>query len=822
MRRAAFLHPMATTSLLALILAMGATARPSRAAVQLPSPAPACVQWAAGDVQSAILAAHVDPSSANVQVQVGGSPALGPESFRLDVAGGRVTVAGGDEVGAMYGLFELAEQIANGGATGSWGQVAASLSATEQHPFVEVRADNPFCQVKPLLIRDVAMWKAYIDNLARSRFNMLDLHGGYDLNDTSFPNLYPQLVTLPDYPDVGNRQEQAENLQDLKDIVAYAKQRGVQVALMNYSANVPALAADRIADYTSHAVAALLRAVPDLRTLGFRVGESGQSESFYRDAYLAGVAASGRKDVHLYTRSWGASQSKLEEIARAAAGGLDIEIKYNGEHLGLPYQAIQGGGGAYSYQTYIIPDAPYRIIWQVRANGTHRFWAWEDTDFIRRTVRTFRLGNARGFSLEPYIAYFTPYADAYYQSAADKRVYRYIWEKHWAWYFAWGRLSYNPDLSESTVVAAYKRHFGPAGQLIYAAVQAAGPIVPLAYSYRFPGPDQRDFSPETETGVPLPPASGAAGATTAVDPFAYGRREPMDGRSFVGIDEFVKDKARGLADGRIGPFRVAALFEDAAKRTRDAVDKVGALAGRPGDEWRLLRVDLLAASRLADFHAARIRGTVLTEWGANGQNPSDFEAGEGDLAGSRAAWKELAAVADATYAPLLNALRGQVRFRWGSLLAPLEEYDARVASTASAGGETDLDPGTVPRPMPHLAPRPLLSTLLKPSDLADDSQIVVSDLKQSVGSGKLTIELNAWASDGIAQVLLWYKPLPSESRWASVPLASGESGFSVSVPLPSVGMLYLVEARDRGGSGVEFEPALRATPYAVVEPWDSH
>ena len=802
-------------------LAVGVTAiGRAESAIQLPSPAPDCVQWAEGDLEAALRSAHLTTAGASVQVRIGGSPALGDESFRIEVKGADVIVTAGDEVGAMYALFELAEQISNSAAQGSWGQVLAALTPTEQHPFVEFRADNPFCHVQPLLIRDVAMWKAYIDMLAHARFNVLDLHGGYDLRDTSFPNLYPQLVTVPGYPEVGNAREQEQNLQDFKEIVSYAKQRGIQVAFMNYSANVPALKTDKLADYTSHAIAALLKAVPDLHIIGFRVGESGQNESFYRDAYLTGIAASGRKDLRLYTRSWGASQSQLEEIARSANGGLDIEIKYNGEHLGLPYQAIQGGGGDYSYQSYIQSDVPYRIIWQVRANGTHRFWAWEDTEFIRRTVRSLKLGNARGFTLEPYIAYFTPYANAYYQSPADQRVYQYVWEKHWAWYFAWGRLVYNPDLPEATVVAAYTRHFGPAGRLIYAAMQAAGPIVDLAYSYRFPGPDQRDFSPETETGCPRAPGSGAVGNEAPFDPFAYGRRQPMDGRSFVGIDDFVKEKARNAVDGRIGPFRVAGILQDAAKRTRDSVDQVGTVAGRAGDEWRLLRVDLLAASYLADFHASRIRGTVFTEWGANDQNEKDFEEGEGYLDASRESWRQLAAVADSTYAPLLNALRGQVDFRWASQLPFLEACDSRVARAATIG-TSDPGAGLSPRPLtPHALPRPALESLLKASDLGDDQQIVLTDMKQAVAGGKITVTASAWAPDGISRVLLWYKPLPSQARWVSTQMTAENGGYSASVSLPSDGLLYLIEVRDAAGCGAQFQPVLKAEPFSVVEPWE--
>jgi len=46
---------------------------------------------------------------------------------------------------------------------------------------------------------------------------------------------------------------------------------------------------NNLADYTAKAVATLLREMPELDMLGFRIGESGQEENFYQKAYLKGT-----------------------------------------------------------------------------------------------------------------------------------------------------------------------------------------------------------------------------------------------------------------------------------------------------------------------------------------------------------------------------------------------------------------------------------------------------------------------------------------------------------------------------------------------------
>lgn len=301
-------------------LALFNAAGPSFASIRLPVPTPACVQRASEDVNAALERAHVSPASANITVEIAGGGDLSPESFDLHRQGRGVIIRGGDAVGAMYGLQELAEQVRNGGAHDTWRDVLRSLSNTTQRPFVEFRADNPFCQVKPLLLNDVPMWKAYIDMLARSRFNVLDMHGGYDLQTTGFPNLYPLLVHVPEYPQVGKESEQSQNLADFKTIIDYAGSRGVKVSFMNYAADVAGVPKEKLADYTSKAVAILLRELPGLYMLGFRVGETGQKASFFQDAYLKGVADSGRKDLHLYTRSWLTSKDQLQSIGEAYQG----------------------------------------------------------------------------------------------------------------------------------------------------------------------------------------------------------------------------------------------------------------------------------------------------------------------------------------------------------------------------------------------------------------------------------------------------------------------------------------------------------------------
>ncbi len=805
-----------------------------RAEVQLPPDAAACVRWAAGDVDAALLAAHLHPQDARVRVTIrdGGtglpaSISINEQTFSLAAHNGAVEIGAGGAVGAMYGLEELAEQIRNrAGKAASWRTLTARLTSTTQRPWLEIRADNMFIHTQgtseppppdgyPLLVNDLPMWRAYIDMLARNRFNLLDLHGAYDLESTSFPNLYPMLVHVPEYPGVGNQSAQRRNLQSLRAIVDYARSRGVRVALMNYSANngyggpyksqisVTGVAPEKLADYTAKAVALLIRELPGLYMLGFRVGESSQPASFYREAYLKGIEDAGRQSLHIYTRSWQTTKAQLMPIAAAAHGDLTIEIKFNGEQLGLPYQALQGPEyGSYSYQDYLDVPADYRILWQIRANGTHRFWAWENTAFIRRAVRSCRLGNALGFTLEPHVAYFSVYPDQYYRAAQDVAVYKYIWQKHWMWYYAWGRLGYNPDLAESNLVDEFTSRFGAAGKTIYAAMQQSSRIVPLVYAYRFVGPDQRDFSPETETGE-----FDAKKKRARQDLLQFAENAPEDGRNFVGIEQYVSERIAGMLDGRVGPFAVAQRLTDAAAETRLLAGAVPALQGEAADQWRLLRADLLSASYLGDYDAARIRGMAYLEFALHAGNAADYRTALANLMRSRQAWTQLSRAADSIYRPLANPLRSQKDFQWSSQIAPLERIDA------TAAGFWQRHANEVPR-------LPLESAAADTDAFGDVS------LTYRAGNNRAVIACSAARSGAIVAATLWWKPLPSELAWQSTPMRREMAGngtwrWQAAAPLDAHGMMFMVELRNADGDVRNFPNERQQTPWDVIPPFAS-
>ena len=339
-----------------------------------------------------------------------------PESYRIAIEKSKsninVSVSGSDAVGLMYGLIELAEQVSM--AQGKENAIWRALRATSGSPAVEIRADNFFFTIEtpsgltserdlgsPLStwFYDEGFWRGYFNTLARNRFNVCDIHAMYSMETTAFPNILPYFLVNPDCPEASWLNANPwRNLTMLNRIIDIAEDRGVHVALMNYSMDFPNIDVGDEETQIAHtrwAVSEMLTRCPKLWMFGFRIGESGKSENFYKRSFLEGIKHSEKENVRLYTRTWGAEFKSLEMLGMAYPENFYIEIKYNGEHLGAPYNAIHGRWKDYSYQKYLNYPRYWKIIWQMRANGTHRLFPWFDVDFARRAVRANSFGGGR-------------------------------------------------------------------------------------------------------------------------------------------------------------------------------------------------------------------------------------------------------------------------------------------------------------------------------------------------------------------------------------------------------------------------------------------
>jgi hypothetical protein len=593
-----------------------------------------------------------------------------------------------------------------------------------------------------------------------------------------------------------------------------------------------------MARHTALALAKLLKENPSVCQFGFRIGESGTGSDFLKNSFLKGYKLSGRNDVRLYVRTWITNRKQILDVQKTFSESvsrhnmMDVEIKYNGEQLGLPYHAVQMGGAhrgalrsrhksaqfwcwqmpSYSYEDYIRNDREYGIIWQIRSNGTHRFWSWAYVANIRRIMESVHFGDARGFTLEPHTAYYPEDASRYFDSEKDKKLWKYIWQRHWMWYYSWGRIAYDIDFPESKIITEYSHHFGAAGAQVYKAMQACGPIIPLILGYRYQGPDHRMYSPETQVALYCGGKPKGPGVRTILN---MARHVPMDDSSFIAIDEFIDNKIAGKVDGRVGPFQVCTLLDQYAEESLKAIAAVPPLSGRSAETWRILKAELLGSVHLSRYYSARLKASAYLYYALRTGSAEDYRKARALLKLSREEWHKLSESVDPVYAPLLNKLVRQVDFQWADELKILEKIDAKQA----------------PEKWPELGDEEVMTLLkLKREPVADAPQlkltrneiqipfdVKVSDLKHKIADKSFAVSCRVDSPYPVKEVLLWVRNMPSTELWKTYPMKSdGAGNYEVSgIPSYIHGNLYKVEVRLKDG-GIQYPNPIRQTPWVVI------
>ncbi|MBP7142400.1 MAG: hypothetical protein KBA71_10865 [Opitutaceae bacterium] len=662
-----------------------------------------CIRFGIEDLNAALAAIHLDADSAEVATILVESldqpvidarrapfePAVpaAAESFAVRRSGSCLLIIGRDAVGAMYGALEVAEIVRNTGSL-------VKIPNLTQKPFLAFRAANQFLHEEALLdshswFYQETFWEGYFAQLARSRHNVLDLHGGYGLVRTNFPNLYPYFIHLDEFPgqSVGRSAANA-NLAMLNRIIELGNQHGVHVALMNYTVQgrkgeeksemFSGFDSERLARYTYLASLRLLSMCPDLWMFGFRIGESGQPEDFFQKTYLAAISDSGFRGK-LYTRSWLATRKNIEAIKAGFSGDFYIQVKYNGEQLGPPYQAITSPSQfdpSYSYQDHTNLPRGYRLLYQVRANGTHRIFHWGDPGFVARVVKSCCLGDATGYSVEPMSAYY-PMADQYHPRGGH-HYFQWAWQRDWFWYELWGRLGYNPELSGQVFEAMFERRFGSVGPSLFKLVRTFSQVVSLVGSSIALGPDHRQWAPEFETGNPdftqlngLRAFGGIEGSlmVPAFDPMVMSS-----------VSEAAGSEIRGDSSGRESPrdsalrlFSIAGAIDRQLERRFDIK--------KANEEADCLRQDAESLAALARFVGERyLCGLNLAKYQMT-RYPKALTAAQHHLHLARAHWQRLASISDRHYGPLLDTLRMRTQaFRWESQMAIVDGDIARLSA----------------------------------------------------------------------------------------------------------------------------------------------
>jgi hypothetical protein len=604
------------------------------------------------------------------------------ESYAVVRNGNVIYGAGRDAVGTMYAAYDIAEQLEiMGGNANIYG-----IETRSRFPYAEIRAVNPFLQVEAFQDQnswfyDKKYWETYLDELSWDRYNLLDVHAMYELISTFFPNCYLYLLKSEKFPRVGVSGEQAKkNLAMFNWMIETAYERGIRVSLMSYHASWKLTDADKIeepsdadmTDYTGEMVRMIIDKCPRLWMTGFRIGESGRPADFFEKSYIAGIKEASRP-VYLFTRTWAASPEQVLTIPEAYPNRTFLEIKYNGEHLGLPYHAMttdrRGSIPSYTWEAYSNWPRKYKIIWQIRANGTHRLFRWGDPVFAARAMRTTSFASGVGFTMEPMTSYYPP-IDFFSKPGAGYDFFKWDHQRNWFWYMAWGRLGYNPDEPKDVWQNRFRAHYGAAGNDALEMLTQMSRIVPMIYSWRCLGPDHRNMAPEYETGGTLN---------------EFMENYPLDPMSIRSVDEYVNHYLYNdpFLGAKLGPFEAADLLDRYAAGAQAAAERASALVAPGNKEFESLNLEMKMLGHLARYYSNKIRASAYLNYFQKKNTWPELQWAKKYTLDAIAEWDELSELGATNYKPILDTLRmsryvnGKSTFTWGDL-RPLLNKDLDI------------------------------------------------------------------------------------------------------------------------------------------------
>ena len=404
-------------------------------------------------------------------------------------------IIGADPAGTMYGGLEFAEVVRVAGLE--------AVKDVDQNPYMAMRGTkfNIPLDVRTPSYTDVcdaaqnniaemwsfAFWKEYIDTLARYRFNYISC---WNLHP------FPSLVQVPEYPDVAledvqrstvrwkehydlegtgfDAPEILNNVEILKrmtiddkiafwrKVMAYGKSRNVDFYFITWNIFINGTEGkygitDEVnnpitRDYFRKSVKQMFITYPDLKGIGLTTGENMYGASFQEkedwayDTYAQGVLdvaneQPGRQMTFIH-RQHMAGALDIAEKFKPIIDHPNIEFLYSFKYAKAHVYSSTKQPYHQGFVRDIQGKGNLKTIWTLR-NDDVFYFRWGAPDFVREFIQNIPYEVSRGY---------------YYGSD------QYIWGrefltrepesprqieivKHWYQWMMWGRLGYDPTVS---------------------------------------------------------------------------------------------------------------------------------------------------------------------------------------------------------------------------------------------------------------------------------------------------------------------------------------------------------------------------------------
>jgi len=630
-----------------------------------------------------------------------------------------IYILAADKTGAMYGGLDIAEAIRLGTLT--------SIKASDHKPYLErrgIKFNIPLdlrtpsysdmgdaAQQNMPVIWEMSFWQQQLDAMARDRYNVLSL---WNLHP------FPSLVKIPEFPDIAlqdvwrtkakihdhyslsgdgyltpdllanheivKKMSIDDKIAFWKKVMAYAKSRGIEVYwftwnIFTYGAEGKYGIDDRQDNehtiaYFRAAVRELVLTYPDLAGIGITAGEhmEGAKATISNEQWLGKTYNQGIKDalerqpsrkfrlIHRF------HQTNLQEIKDAFQdypGPLDLSLKYAIAHMyAIPNPA------------FITPAMPLFSdklkAWLTLRNDDIYSFRWGNIDFAKQ----FLLSIPEPDKIAGY--YMGPDGYTWGKEFLDRNPAgprELIIQKQWYSFMLWGRLSYDPSLSDELFTKTIGTHFkGASVEPLVRSWSAASMIFPWITRLAWGDVDFK-WLPE----ACISNATRYKGFYTVRD---FMEVDPEAGSHIRNIIQWAQTHKSNPSEPLLSPLDVADTLNRLAETALLSLKKC--LPGKEGAsrEWVATLGDIEAFATLGNYYAEKIRGaSSLALYNFYGEKKDQEEAVQ-HLVKARSSWIKYAGLYSARYKP---ALYNRIGFVDVTALTVKTEEDIRIAKNWQPG-----------------------------------------------------------------------------------------------------------------------------------------
>ena len=534
-------------------------------------------------------------------------------------------------------------------------------------------------------------WKTCIDNLARYRYNYISLWSlhpfpsmvkvpGYE--DVALPDVQRSTVDWEEYysgngvgfdapemlenPEVIKEMSIDEKIDFWKQVMAYGKSRNIDFYVITWNIFVngtdgkygitDTVENEITRDYFRKSVKQMFVSYPDLAGIGLTTGENmpgatkEEKEDWAYDTYGRGVleAAEAMPD------------RKFTFIHRQhQTGALDIVHRFKTlvDHQNIEFLFSFKYAKAHVFsattqpyhEAFVEEIEGMKTIWTLR-NDDNYYFRWGAPDFVREFIQNIPEDVSRGFyyGSDQWI-WGREFTMKVPESPRQIEV-----VKHWYHWMMWGRLGYNPEITNGRFIQILGGHFpGIDAAQLFEAWQEASLIYPTTTGFHW-GP--LDFQWYIEACKSRP--SYAQNETGFHDVNRFINLPPHPKSGYQSIPDFVAMSTRGESSALASPIDVSNQLH---AHSDQALDIIGTLESGDDKELRITLHDIRTMALLGKYYAYKIAGSTQLALYRETKDKRHQAAAVDELTKALAAWKDYTQTAlEQNINPLLTNRVGHV------------------------------------------------------------------------------------------------------------------------------------------------------------------